>query len=105
IRQLFEENKVATVPNCPAACKITATNPVTVAAIANTLAIYPKPDFVIGGPLGQLGQTATFGSQTVHEDYVLTRFDYTFSEKDSIFARYFSDKASEVEPFAGAGLS
>ena len=44
IRQLLEENRVATVPNCPAACTITATNPVTAAAIANTLAIYPKPD-------------------------------------------------------------
>ena len=110
IRQLFEENKVATVPNCPAACVIpaTVTNPVTRKAIADTLAIYPKPDFLIGvvpGVTPTLGQTATFGSQTVHEDYVLARFDYTFSEKDSIFARYFSDKASEVEPFAGAGLS
>src|SRR5229473_6773990 len=35
IRQLFEENKVATVPNCPSACTITATNPVTRQAIAN----------------------------------------------------------------------
>jgi hypothetical protein len=83
IRQLFEENKVATVPNCPLACTITATNPVARQAIADTLAIYPKPDFVIGGPSGTLGQTATFGSQTVHEDYVLVRFSYTFSQKNS----------------------
>src|SRR5712691_9023126 len=46
IRQLFEENKLATVPNCPAACAITATNPVARQAIADTLAIYPKPDFL-----------------------------------------------------------
>jgi hypothetical protein len=105
IRQLFEENKLATVPNCPAKCTITATDPVTRQAIANTLAIYPKPDFLIGAAPGVTptsGQTATFGSQTIHEDYVLARFDYTLSEKDAIFARYFSDKASEVEPFAGA---
>jgi hypothetical protein len=102
IRQLFEENKVATVPNCPSACTITASNPVTVQAIANTLAIYPKPDYLIGGGLGQ---AATYGSQIVHEDYVLFRLDYTLSQKDSVFGRYFSDKASEIEPFAGAGLS
>ena len=29
IRQLLEENKIATVPNCPSACTITATNPAT----------------------------------------------------------------------------
>jgi hypothetical protein len=101
IRQLLEENKVATVPNCPAACTITATNPTTRAAIANTLAIYPKPDVL--NPGGQTGQAATYGTQTVHEDYVLARFDYTFTEKDSMFLRYFSDKAADVEPFTGAG--
>jgi len=49
IRSLFEEEKVATVPNCAAGfatgtCAITATNPATATAIANTLAIYPKTD-------------------------------------------------------------
>jgi hypothetical protein len=102
IRQLLGENKVANVPNCPAACTITATDPVTIKAIANTLAIYPKPDPGRILPGGIIGQTATYGNQTVHEDYVLTRFDYSFSQKDSIFGRYFSDKASEIEPFAGA---
>ncbi len=57
IRSLFEEEKVATVPNCAAGfatgtCAITATNPATATAIANTLAIYPKPTSLIGGGLG-----------------------------------------------------
>ncbi len=104
IRQLLEENKVATVPACnvPGICTPTATNPVTAQAIANVLAIYPKPDTLIGGGLGL---AATYGNQIVHEDYVLGRLDYTLSANDSVFARYFSDKASEREPFAGAGVA
>ena len=98
----------ATVPNCPAACTITATNPTTIAAIANTLAIYPKPTVLLPSAPGTtptLGQVGLLGNQIVHEDYVLARFDYTLSEKDSIFARYFSDKTSEISPFAGAGIA
>src|SRR5579864_8481535 len=79
-RQLLEENKVATVPACPAACTITATNPVSRRAIANVLQVFPTPTTLIGG--GQ-GLAATYGNQIVHEDYVLSRFDYTLSSKDS----------------------
>jgi hypothetical protein len=102
IRQFFEENKIATVPDCPRVCTPTTTNPTSAKAIIDTLAIYPKPDYLIGGGLGQTG---TFGNQIVHEDYVLARVDYTISEKDSVFGRYVSDKASQTEPFAGAGVS
>jgi hypothetical protein len=106
IRQFLQQNVgLANVPNCPAACKITATNPVTAQAIANTLALYPKPDPGRIAASGLTGQATTFGNQTVHEDYVLARFDYTFSAKDSIFARYFADKATQVSPFAGAGVA
>ena len=102
IRQLLEENKVATVPACnvPGTCKVTATNPVQARAIANVLEVFPTPQTLIGG--GQ-GLVSTYGNQIVHEDYVLSRFDYTFSSKDSIFARYLSDKASQLEPYAGGG--
>lgn len=101
---MFEEEKVATVPNCSAGfatgtCAITATNPSTVTAIANTLAIYPKPTSLIGGGLGLV---PTSGSQIDHEDYPLGRFDCTFSEKDSMFVRYYSDNVSYLEPFGGA---
>ena len=60
IRQLFEENKTATVPACNLAsvCKPTTANPVSAQAIINTLAIYPKPDVLIGGGLGL---AATYG--------------------------------------------
>ena len=109
IRQLLQQFGVATVPNCTGGfasgpCQITATNPVTAAAIANTLSLYPAPQ-VLQTPTSASGQATTFGNNTVHEDYVLARFDYTFSEKDSIFMRYFSDKTSELSPFAGAAQS
>ena len=109
IRQLFEENKVAIVPNCPAACTITATDPNSNRAIANTLALFPKPTTLLAPPQGQTislqGLASTYGNQIVHEDYVLGRFDYMFSAKDSVFVRYFSDKASQVEPFGGSAPS
>jgi hypothetical protein len=104
IRSLFEEDKVATVPNCPAACTITATNPTTATAIADTLAIYPKPT-TLTAPGSSLGYAPTSGSQIDHEDYVLTRFDYNFSEKDSMFVRYYSDNASFFEPYGGASVA
>ena len=104
VRQLLEENKVATVPACNVSgtCKITATNPVAARAIANVLEVFPAPDTLIGG--GQ-GLAATYGNQIVHEDYVLSRVDYALSSKDSIFARYLSDKASQLEPYAGGGAT
>jgi len=37
-------------------------------------------------------------NQVVHEDYVITRLDYTLSEKDSLFFRYVSDYANAVFP-------
>jgi len=98
----------ASVPNCSGGftsgfCAITATNPTTAAAIKNTLLLYPQPDVI--NPNSPIGQATTFGNQTIHEDYVLFRLDYTFSAKDSIFARYYSDLANQTSPFAGAGIS
>lgn len=114
IRQLLQVNGLATVPNCPSACTpITvlngqptpAANAVTYQAIVNTLAIYPKPDPGRILPGGTEGQASEFGNQTINENYGLGRFDYTFSTKDSLLARYFIDKANEISPFAGAGIA
>ena len=106
VRSLLEEEKLATVPNCTGftsgTCAITATAPATATAIANTLAIYPKPTALIGGGLGT---APTTGSQTNHEDYTLGRFDYTFSEKDSAFVRYYADNVSYLEPYGGAATA
>jgi len=107
IRSLFEENKVATVPNCTAGfstgtCAITATNPTSAQAIANTLLIYPTPTSLIGGGLGL---APTSGSQINHEDYTLGRFDYIFSEKDSMFVRYYADNDFFLEPYGGSSVA
>ena len=108
IRQYLQQNVgLANVPDCSGGftsgyCNITATNPVTAAAIKNTLLLYPTPDNPGGGGTKQ---ATTFGNNVIHENYVLFRLDYTFSGKDSIFARYFSDKADQLSPFAGAGPS
>ena len=104
IRQFFEENKTATVPACivPGVCTITATNPAVATAIANSLALFPKPTALVSATTGIAPQ---YGNQTDHENYMLARFDYTFSDKDSLFLRYFLDKASFLEPFGGAGIA
>ena len=43
-------------------------------------------------------------SRNAHENYILARFDYNISSKDSIFVRYISDKSQFTEPFGGGGL-
>ena len=85
IRQLLGESKIAFVPACNPNCVITATNPVTAQAIAQTLALYP---------ISSTGTSAQVANQIAHENYVLGRFDYNLSDKDSIFVRYLSDKAN-----------
>ncbi len=67
IRQLLQQFGVATVPNCTAGfasgpCQITATNPTTAAAIANTLSLYPAPQ-VLQTPTAASGQATTFGNR------------------------------------------
>ena len=108
IRQFLNQSVgQALVPDCSAGfttgfCAITATNPTTAAAIANTLRLYPAPPNPGAGGIQRL---TTFGNQVIHEDYVLFRLDYTLGAKDSIFARYFSDQAYQLSPFAGAAQS
>ena len=43
-------------------------------------------------PAAGTGQVPEVGNQIAHEHYFLGRFDYTLSDKDSLFARYFFDK-------------
>lgn len=102
IRQFLEQNQTATVPNCPSACVVTATNPVVATAIMDTLAIFPKPTSLVNATTGIAAQ---YGNQTDHENYMLTRFDYTFSDKDSLFLRYYLNKATYDSPFGGAGIA
>lgn len=101
VQQVLGETKVALVPGCPAACNPPASlAAATRTAIINTLAIFPLPD---PGTVGSnnIGTSVQTGIQPSNENYVLGRGDYNFSSKDSIFARYLSDKANLTEPFGG----
>ncbi len=108
IRQSLGETMVALVPACnlPNVCTPTfprASNPATYDAIVNTLAIYPLPN---PGTVGanNIGTSIQTAIQPSHENYVLSRFDYYLSSKDSFFVRYISDKADlNNEPFGGGG--
>ena len=42
-------------------------------------------------------------NQIVHENYFLGRWDYTVSDKDSIFLRYVLDKQYLLDPFPPSG--
>ncbi len=95
LRQLLGETKVATVPDA-AHRTVTATNPAVAAAIAKTLALYPATPLVTKSGTVNLPQVA---SQIAHENYLLGRVDYTFSQKDSLFGRYLLDRGDFLEPF------
>ena len=65
-------------------------------AVSPFLALYPLPTTLTSGGLGRIIVPA---NETGHENYLLARVDYMFSPKDSLFVRYISDKAVDVDPF------
>ena len=93
---MLGETQVADVPAGNPV--ITATNPATAQAIAETLALWPKPTTILGNGIGTVTEQA---NQLGHENYVLGRFDYNLSSVDTLFVRYVSDKAGLTEPFGG----
>jgi len=104
VRQLLGETYLANVPGCnlnPASCTpAPSTSPSTAQAIANTLAIFPNPTQITNGQ----PQATMVGNQTAAENYVLARFDYNISSKDTFFARYISSSSNFTEPFGGGGF-
>ena len=74
------------------------------ASVASTLALFPLP------PAGAVSKNgiASFpvvANQIAHENYFLTRLDYTLSAKDSVFLRYVYDGASLLSPFNSSPIS
>jgi Carboxypeptidase regulatory-like domain/TonB dependent receptor/TonB-dependent Receptor Plug Domain len=73
------------------------------AAAASYLALYPKPN---GGPVIRSDGTPdpnifrfTFsGQQVVNENFVTTRIDHKFSDKDSVFGTYMFDRTPYSSP-------
>ena len=72
------------------------TNPATAAAVAGVLALYPvatREIFKGGLPTGT--GFATLPNKTgSYENYLIGRFDYNISPKDSFFFRFVSDRAT-----------
>ena len=65
------------------------------ANIAPVLALFPAPTGASAAGIGTITETS---AQLASENYLLTRFDYTFSDKDSIFVRYIRDYAQVTAP-------
>lgn len=73
-------------------------NPVAQAAIQNTMALWPMPNYnqelvTAAGAPSQTGQAVVLDPLKGHENYILGRIDYNISAKDSLFVRYVLDYA------------
>jgi outer membrane receptor protein involved in Fe transport len=81
----------------PSSCTAiyTATSNCNLANIAPTLALYPV---AVGPSTNGIGKITETAPQLASENYLLTRFDYTFSDKDSLFVRYIRDFAQVHTP-------
>jgi hypothetical protein len=104
IQQLLGETKVAFVPDAAHRSPAGTVSPTQASYIAATMALYPLPDAGTDNPATGIGKSTQVSNQTAHENYVLGRFDYNLSAKDTLFARYISDKADLFEPFSGSAL-
>jgi hypothetical protein len=58
-------------------------------------AFYPLPN---AGVAGNVGTFAFSGQQVVNENFVTTRIDHKFSDKDSLFGTYFFDRTPYIAP-------
>jgi len=107
IAQLQGQTRSAVVPDAnhrtPAA-SLLASNPTTYNAIVSTLAIYPLPTYNLN-PAAGTGFATVLGNNIAHENYILTRMDYTLNTKDSVFLRYFYDKQHVIDPYSGGNGS
>jgi carboxypeptidase family protein len=104
-------SSVATVPLTRTSA---STNATIAAAVNGVLALYPVPTFNIKHNFATLagksvdigtGQATVVGDNTALENYFLGRIDYTISDKDSFFGRYFIDRQHAVYPFSGGGAT
>lgn len=80
---------------------------VTDPAVQKYLALYPvpKPSECVAG--ADVCQTVVTGQQVVNENFVTTRMDHKFSDKDSLFGTYLYDKTpySSPDSFGNVGLN
>jgi hypothetical protein len=107
LRQSQGVSQIATVPDANAHNGILPTGNVGVSpAVAPTLALFPIPTSEVysnGQPTGT-GQLTEVASQVGNENYLLARFDYNLSSRDSFFVRYVMDRANYTNPFGGSAI-
>lgn len=96
LRNDQSQTRIAFVPS--AAARAGATSPL----IQQLLGYYPLPATLLPG--GAIGEVPEVGQQIGNEDYFIGRVDYNLSSKDSIFARYVSDRAYFHDPFSGSAI-
>ena len=80
---------------------------VTDPAILKYLALYPVPTAAECATGGPVCQHVFNGKQVVTENFVTTRIDHKFSDKDSVFGTYLYDKTPYNSPdaFGNVGLN
>jgi hypothetical protein len=71
-------------------------------AIASAMALFPTATIPLSGGIGNAFAN---GTQVGNEYYLLGRFDYTLSSRDSIFTRYVMDSSSFTNPFPGTNAA
>jgi hypothetical protein len=86
----------------------TTGQPVTVTvdpAVQKYLALYPVP--TLCDPAADVCKSVFNGQQVVSENFVTTRIDHKFSDKDSLFGTYLYDKTpySSPDSFGNVGLN
>jgi hypothetical protein len=69
--------------------------------IQSLLDLYPATTLVSSTGVVKVPQVA---NQVSDENYYLARFDYAFSDKDSLFVRVVSDKGTLSNPFSGGAV-
>jgi hypothetical protein len=103
LRRSLGQTFVALVPDANAHLGIVNGTQVAInPTIAPILALYPLPTTQVAPGVGSINEV---DSQTGNENYLLARFDYTISSKDSLFLRYVRDAADTVLPFLGSPIA
>ncbi len=74
-----------------------ATNPAAYNAISAAMAVYPMPTFGLN-PTAGTGEANVYGNTIAHENFILGRFDYTLSDKDSLFPPVLLRQATRHRP-------
>jgi hypothetical protein len=98
LRQSLGLTQIASVPDANARNGIVGgvnVGPLSSGVVA-ALALYPATTLTSSSGVVRVPQV---GSQVGNENFMLGRFDYNFSEKDSLFARVTSDRADLHNPF------